>query len=159
MMASVGRNRVEFELNGEAVAVEGPDPRESLGEYLRRGRGLSGLQLSCKQGGCGACTVLLSGLQGKDAGSDHRAVNSCLVPLCSVDGKKVITVEGVGSVRTGLHPIQSVVVDHHGTQCGFCTPGMVHFLPHLTISSTFFTLITASIVFRLSCVLELYTSH
>ncbi|KAG0611483.1 hypothetical protein M758_7G144100 [Ceratodon purpureus] len=124
-MPSFGRNRVEFELNGEVVAVEEPDPRVSLGEYLRSERGLSGLQLSCRQGGCGACTVLLSGLEGKDGGLDHRSVNSCLVPLCSVDGKKVTTVEGVGSVKAGLHPIQSTIVEYHGTQCGMCTPGMV----------------------------------
>lgn len=130
-MASVGRNRVEFELNGEAVAVEGPDPRASLGEYLRSERGLSGLQLACRQGGCGACTVLLSGLEAQDGEFDHRPVNSCLVPLCSVDGKKVTTVEGVGSVKAGLHPVQSAIVDFHGTQCGFCTPGMVRFLQNL----------------------------
>jgi xanthine dehydrogenase/oxidase len=124
-MPSVGRNRVEFELNGEVVAVEGPDPRVSLGDYLRGERGLSGLQLSCRQGGCGACTVLLSGVETTHAGSDHRPVNSCLVPLCSVDGKKVTTVEGVGSVKAGLHPIQSAIVEYHGTQCGMCTPGIV----------------------------------
>jgi hypothetical protein len=57
--------------------------------------------------------------------SIHKPVNSCLVPLCSVDGKKVTTVEGIGSVKKGLHPVQTAIVEHHGTQCGFCTPGMV----------------------------------
>ena len=129
-MPSFGRNRVEFELNGESISVENPDPAASLGEFLRDGRGLLGLQLACKQGGCGSCTVLLSDFDPtkntiSSLPSIHKPVNSCLVPLCSVDGKKVTTVEGIGSVKKGLHPVQTAIVKHHGTQCGYCTPGMV----------------------------------
>ena len=129
-MPSFGRNRVEFELNGESISVENPDPIASLGEFLRDDRGLLGLKLSCKQGGCGSCTVLLSDFEPTEnktssLSSIHKPVNSCLVPLCSVDGKKVTTVEGIGSVKKGLHPVQTAIVEHHGTQCGYCTPGMV----------------------------------
>ncbi|CAM6125267.1 unnamed protein product [Calypogeia fissa] len=137
-------NEISFVLNGELVTVEDPDPSLSLGDFLRRERGLKGLQQPCRQGGCGACTVLLSsppefhaktGAGGGDGGSEksgagaklpfHRPVNSCLRPLCSVDGMTVTTVEGVGNTKTGLHPVQEQLVKANGTQCGFCTSGMI----------------------------------
>jgi xanthine dehydrogenase iron-sulfur cluster and FAD-binding subunit A len=129
-------DEISFVLNGEYVTVEDPDPSLSLGDYLRRDRRLKGLQLPCRQGGCGACTVLLSSpaefhSKGWGGGAKfpvHRPINSCLRPLCSVDGMAVTTVEGVGSTKSGLHPVQEKIVKSNGTQCGFCTPGMVSFL-------------------------------
>lgn len=126
-------NEISFVLNGEKVSVEEPDPSLSLGDFLRRERGLKGLQLPCRQGGCGACTVLLSAppefhATGGGGGAQfpvHRPVNSCLRPLCSVDGMTVTTVEGVGTTKAGLHPVQQQLVKANGTQCGFCTTGMV----------------------------------
>ncbi|KAJ8629945.1 hypothetical protein MRB53_023268 [Persea americana] len=82
--------------------------------------GLQGLQMPCKQGGCGACTVLIS----FDAAA-YANVRSCLMPLCSVDGMHLTTIEGVGSLKTGLSSVQQAIVDHNGAQCGFCTLGMV----------------------------------
>lgn len=125
-------NEISFVLNGELVTVEDPDPTLSLGDFLRYERGLKGLQQPCHQGGCGACTVLLSSppeFHATGGGGAklpvHRPINSCLRPLCSVDGMTVTTVEGVGTTKTGLHPLQEQLVRANGTQCGFCSPGMV----------------------------------
>lgn len=74
--------------------------------------------------GCGACTVMISQLNSNGI-VEHRSVNACLAPLCSVDGCAVVTVEGIGSTRAGLHPVQERIAALHGSQCGFCTPGIV----------------------------------
>jgi xanthine dehydrogenase/oxidase len=164
-MPSFTKSHVQFELNGEHVTVEEPDPKAVLGDYLRLERGLTGLQMSCRQGGCGSCTVILSPIRcsssdssssssGKKKKNDavhvaaanhaddddeplkHRPVNACLLPLCSVDGKRVTTVEGIGSTKHGLHPVQQAIVKHNGTQCGFCTPGMVMSMYGLVINNS-----------------------
>ncbi len=85
--------------------------------------GLTGTKLGCGEGGCGACTVMVSWLQ--EGMVIHAAVNACLAPLPSVDGMAVTTVEGIGSTRTQLHPVQERIARAHGSQCGFCTPGFV----------------------------------
>lgn len=89
--------------------------------------GLTGPKLGCGEGGCGACTVLVS--QCVDIHSqrlEHRTVNACLTPICSVEGCHVVTVEGLGSVSpSNLHPVQSRMAEFFGSQCGFCTPGIV----------------------------------
>ncbi|KAI8505452.1 hypothetical protein Bbelb_166410, partial [Branchiostoma belcheri] len=77
---------------------------------------LTGAKLGCGEGGCGACTVMVS---------SHLAVNACLAPICSLHGAAVTTVEGIGSTRTRLHPVQERLAKAHGSQCGFCTPGIV----------------------------------
>eukprot|EP00300_Choanocystis_sp_HF-7_P021075 c20731_g1_i2.p1 GENE.c20731_g1_i2~~c20731_g1_i2.p1 ORF type:complete len:1155 (+),score=277.93 c20731_g1_i2:26-3490(+) len=109
-------------VNGKKHAIAQPDPTVTLLEYLR-GLGLSGTKLGCGEGGCGACTVMVSHFDG-DA-IIHRSVNACLAPLCSLDGMHVITVEGIGNSRDGLHPIQARMAQCHASQCGFCTPGIV----------------------------------
>lgn len=129
------RASVSFLLNGAPVEVHDPDPSETLLQYLRRSAHLKGTKGVCLQGGCGACTVLLSspapvalpapGEGGAEPSVSHRAVNSCLRPLCSVDGMSVTTVEGVGSTTTALHPVQQQMVDHNASQCGYCTSGFV----------------------------------
>ncbi len=88
---------------------------------------LTGSKLGCGEGGCGACTVLVSRCIDRHSGEiEHRTVNGCLAPLCSVDGCHVITVEGLGSVtESNLHPTQSRLAELFGSQCGFCTPGVV----------------------------------
>ncbi|KAJ4762776.1 Xanthine dehydrogenase/oxidase [Rhynchospora pubera] len=96
----------------------------TLLEYLRD-IGLTGTKLGCGEGGCGACTVMAS-FYDQDAGkSMHYAINACLAPLYSVEGMHIITVEGVGDSKFGLHPIQESLVKAHGSQCGFCTPGFI----------------------------------
>ncbi|XP_021278029.1 xanthine dehydrogenase 1-like isoform X1 [Herrania umbratica] len=96
----------------------------TLLEYLRD-VGLTGTKLGCGEGGCGACTVMISHYDRKLKKCVHYAVNACLAPLYSVEGMHVITVEGVGNHKRGLHPIQKSLERYHGSQCGFCTPGFI----------------------------------
>ena len=123
---------ISFLLNGELTTVSDPDPSVMLSDYIRNVANLKGTKVSCNQGGCGACTVVMSPMgaakDGNNSGAidglTHRTINSCLRPLCSVDGMSVTTVEGVGS-QGNLHQVQKQLVKHNGSQCGFCTPGMV----------------------------------
>lgn len=96
----------------------------TLLEYLRD-IGLTGTKLGCGEGGCGACTVMVSYFDENLKKCVHYAVNACLAPLYSVEGMHVITVEGIGNRRNGLHPIQESLALSHGSQCGFCTPGFI----------------------------------
>ncbi|XP_058199349.1 xanthine dehydrogenase 1-like isoform X1 [Rhododendron vialii] len=96
----------------------------TLLEYLRD-IGLPGTKLGCGEGGCGACTVMVSYFDHNLKKCMHYAVNACLAPLYSVEGMHVITVEGVGNRRNGLHPVQESLAQLHGSQCGFCTPGFI----------------------------------
>jgi xanthine dehydrogenase/oxidase len=122
--AATYSGRLIFGLNGERVVIDDPDPSVLLVDYLH-GVGLTGTKVGCGQGGCGACTVMLSRRDPATGHPVHSAVNSCLRPLCAVDGMMVTTVEGIGSVREGLDPVQHGIVANNGSQCGFCTPGFV----------------------------------
>ena len=117
-------NQLVFWLNGGKVVIPDPDPAILLVEYLH-GIGLTGTKVGCGQGGCGACTVMLSHHDALTSEPVHRAVNACLRPLCAVDGMMVTTTEGIGNVHEGLDPAQYCIAAHNGTQCGFCTPGFV----------------------------------
>src|SRR5207253_5347236 len=86
-------------------------------------RGLWGTKIGCEEGGCGACSVMLS-RRTKD-GMDHRSINSCLRPLVALADTEVTTVEGIGNLHDGLDPVQHRIAVYNGTQCGFCTPGFV----------------------------------
>ncbi|KAG0458419.1 hypothetical protein HPP92_023576 [Vanilla planifolia] len=96
----------------------------TLLQYLRD-VGLTGTKLGCGEGGCGACTVMVSDYDRSAKKSVHYAVNACLAPLYSVEGMHVITVEGLGCYQSGLHPVQESLAQAHGSQCGFCTPGFL----------------------------------
>lgn len=98
---------------------------------------LTGSKLGCGEGGCGACTVLVSQCVDHQSGRiEHRTVNACLAPVCSVDGCHVITVEGIGSVsKSNLHPVQSRLAEMFGSQCGFCTPGIIMSMYGMVTSS------------------------
>jgi carbon-monoxide dehydrogenase small subunit len=104
---------VSFTVNGEdrTVAVE---PRRTLADALREDCGLTGTHLGCEHGVCGACTVLV----------DDAPVRSCLMFAVQAEGAKIRTVEGLADGDT-LHPLQQAFWDHHGLQCGFCTPGFL----------------------------------
>src|SRR5581483_10694233 len=112
----------EFTLNGRVVRVENQSPNTTLLEYLR-GIGQTGSKEGCAEGDCGACSVAMvdRDAQGKLC---YRAINSCLVPLPLLAGREVVTVEGVAADGR-LHPVQQAMVDCHGSQCGYCTPGFV----------------------------------
>ncbi|KAL2135924.1 hypothetical protein VTI74DRAFT_6307 [Chaetomium olivicolor] len=114
---------LRFYLNGTRVVLDEIDPEVTLLEYLR-GIGLTGTKLGCGEGGCGACTVVVSQYNPTTKQIYHASVNACLAPLASVDGKHVITVEGIGNVKRP-HPAQERVAKGNGSQCGFCTPGIV----------------------------------
>lgn len=116
---------LRFYLNGTKVVIDSVsiDPEITLLEYLR-GIGLTGTKLGCAEGGCGACTVVVSQLNPTTQKVYHASVNACLAPLVSVDGKHVITVEGIGNVKNP-HPAQERIAKAGGSQCGFCTPGIV----------------------------------
>ena len=117
---------ITFRLNDELVTLTNPHPTALLVDFLRSPAvGLTGTKLVCGEGGCGACTVLLTRLDPNTGTVEHRPVNSCLHPLCSLDGQAVTTVEGLGSTRQGLHPVQERIARRNGSQCGFCTPGWV----------------------------------
>jgi len=105
---------VEFQLNGRAVIVEIPAHLRLI-DLLRDTLGENGTKEGCGEGECGACTVLVNG----------RVVNSCLFPAPEVDGAEVLTIESLMQGAAKLSPIQQAYLDNGGTQCGFCTPGMV----------------------------------
>jgi xanthine dehydrogenase small subunit len=110
MMESV----IRFQLNGCAVEVVVP-PAMSLQSVLRDVLGLTGTKDGCREGECGACTVLVDG----------EAINSCLVPICQIAGTKVTTIEVFGMEQNPPHPLVKAFIETGAVQCGFCTPGMV----------------------------------
>ncbi|KAL1969506.1 hypothetical protein VTN77DRAFT_8944 [Rasamsonia byssochlamydoides] len=114
---------IRFYLNGTKVVLDNVDPELTLLEYLR-GIGLTGTKLGCAEGGCGACTVVVSYINPTTKKLYHASVNACLAPVVSVDGKHVITVEGIGNVKKP-HAVQQRIAVGNGSQCGFCTPGIV----------------------------------
>eukprot|EP00045_Choanoeca_perplexa_P015367 m.192536 g.192536 ORF g.192536 m.192536 type:complete len:1321 (+) comp16963_c0_seq4:154-4116(+) len=116
---------MEFWVNGQHVIEANPDPTMTLLTYLRNTLHLTGAKLACGEGGCGACTIMVSDVDQEKFKPRHRAVNGCLAPLMSMDGLAVTTVEGIGSIETRLHPVQRAIADNFGSQCGFCTPGIV----------------------------------
>nr|XP_056717282.1 aldehyde oxidase 3-like [Euleptes europaea] len=118
-------NGLIFFVNGKKVIERCADPEELLLNYLRKGLRLTGTKYGCGIGGCGACTVMVSTYDPDSKKIRHFPANSCLLPLCSLHGAAVTTVEGVGNTKTKLHPIQERLAKCHGSQCGFCTPGMV----------------------------------
>ncbi|XP_065807945.1 xanthine dehydrogenase/oxidase [Labrus bergylta] len=120
-----GSDQLILFVNGKKIVERNADPEMTLLTYLRRKLGLTGTKLGCAEGGCGACTVMLSRYQTHTQQLLHYAVNACLAPLCSLHLVAVTTVEGIGSVARELHPVQERIAMAHGSQCGFCTPGIV----------------------------------
>lgn len=110
---------VTFLLNEESVTLRDVDPTVTLLDWLRETRGLCGTKEGCNEGDCGACTVMVTGARGA------RALNACILFLPQLDGTAVRTVEGLSGPEGALHPVQQAMIDHHGSQCGFCTPGFV----------------------------------
>lgn len=110
---------IAFLLNGTPVRIEGEAPTRTLLDWLREVRGLAGTKEGCNEGDCGACTVMVT----DESGS--RALNACILFLPQLHGKAVRTVEGISGPSGEMHPVQAAMVAHHGSQCGFCTPGFV----------------------------------
>ncbi|MEO0913920.1 MAG: xanthine dehydrogenase small subunit [Pseudomonadota bacterium] len=114
---------IRFLLNGAPVTLTDPEPTATLLDWLREERGLTGTKEGCNEGDCGACTVTVSALE--EGHLTHRALNACILFLPQLHGRAIRTVEGIASPEGALHPVQQAMVDHHGSQCGFCTPGIV----------------------------------
>lgn len=113
---------IQFLLDDALRQVDGLAPETSLLDYLRTQLGRTGTKEGCASGDCGACTVVLAEPEGE--GLRYRAVNACITPLGAVHGRQLITVESLAEGQR-LHPVQQAMVDCHGAQCGFCTPGIV----------------------------------
>ncbi|XP_065173832.1 xanthine dehydrogenase-like isoform X2 [Atheta coriaria] len=114
-----------FYVNGKKIVEKNVNPEWTLLMYLRNKLSLCGTKLGCGEGGCGACTVMISKYDRNALKVKHYPVNACLAPVCSMHGLAVTTVEGIGSTITKLHPVQERIAKAHGSQCGFCTPGIV----------------------------------
>jgi carbon-monoxide dehydrogenase small subunit len=103
----------KLHVNGVEYEIEHL-PHETLGQVLNKRLGLVGVRISCEEGECGSCTVLMDG----------KPVTSCMVLAIQAEGKEILTIEGLGTYDD-LHPIQQAFIDEHGFQCGFCTPGFI----------------------------------
>lgn len=110
---------ITFHLNGNPVSLKDVAPTTTLLDWLREDRGLTGTKEGCNEGDCGACSVMVT-----DASGSH-ALNGCILFMPQLHGKHVTTVEGLATPGGPLHPAQEAMITHHGSQCGFCTPGIV----------------------------------
>jgi len=105
---------IRFTLNGDTVSAS-VLPSQAATQLLRETFGLTGTKIGCGEGECGACTILV----------DREAMNSCLFPAALLDGREVVTIEGIDAAEGSLHPVLRAFVDAGAVQCGFCTPGMI----------------------------------
>src|SRR3954465_1061185 len=121
-MTAATSDNFEFILNGERVLVEGVAATTTLLEWLG-GSGPAGSKCGCAEGDCGACTVAIVERDGTGQAT-YRAINSCIALLPMAAGREIVTVEGFACGDT-LHPVQAAMVEHSGSQCGYCTPGIV----------------------------------
>ncbi|PSU35667.1 xanthine dehydrogenase small subunit [Photobacterium lutimaris] len=122
---------IKFLLNQELRQEERLSPNMTVLNYLRTVVNKTGTKEGCGSGNCGTCTVVLAELTNDDQLS-YRAINACTVFVSALHGKQLITVEALQEQDGSLHPVQQALVDHHGSQCGFCTPGIIMSLFALT---------------------------
>jgi xanthine dehydrogenase small subunit len=122
---AVSSQTLRFVLNGRVECLDKPSPTLTVLDYLRDVAGLKGTKEGCAEGDCGACTVVLGELAEGGRRMAYRAVNSCIRFLPTLDGKELVTVEDLRQPSGAAHPVQQSMIDHHASQCGFCTPGFV----------------------------------
>ncbi len=116
---------IRFILDGDIIELDEVDPTRTVLQFLREDLGRTGTKEGCAEGDCGACTVVLAELTGSGDDIRLRPVNACIQFLGTLDGKELITVESLARGNAGLHPVQAAMIEQHGSQCGFCTPGFV----------------------------------
>ena len=124
---------IEFILNDQDISTSQP-PGTTVLDFVRYHKNLKGTKIGCREGDCGACTVLVGELVGDDV--KYRTMTSCLMPLANAAGKHVVTVEGINPPEGSLTPVQQAMVDESGTQCGFCTVGFVMSLTGFCVDET-----------------------
>jgi len=113
-MEAVNKKWIHIVVNSQKHEIE-VRPNELLVDVLRERLRLTGTKVGCEAGDCGACTVLIKG----------KPTLSCLTLAIECQGKEILTIEGLGDISTGLHPLQRAFVEHYALQCGFCTPAMI----------------------------------
>ena len=116
-------NFISFVRKDRIVEIKNPDPNETLLNYIRIKLKKTGTKEGCAEGGCGACTVVVGELINNEI--KYKAINSCITLLPTIQGKQLILVEDLISKDGSLHQVQKAMVNYHGSQCGFCTPGFV----------------------------------
>lgn len=124
-MVADSRTEIRFVLDGEVIEIGNVDPTRTVLQYLREDLGKIGTKEGCAEGDCGACTIALAEIDSSGERLQVRAINSCIQFLPTLDGKELITVESLRGADGALHPVQQAMVDWHGSQCGFCTPGFI----------------------------------
>ena len=129
-------NTVRFVLDGQIVEAQGARRTTTVLDYLREQMHRTGTKEGCAEGDCGACVVMVGSLNAAGTGVDYLPVNSCIQLLPTLDGKSVKTVESLQNADGTLHPVQEAMVACHGSQCGFCTPGIVMSLVNLVQVNT-----------------------
>ena len=116
-------NAIKFVWNNKILKIDNPDPNETLLNFIRLKIKKTGTKEGCAEGGCGACTVVLAELKKNDL--TYKAINACISFVTILQDKQLIIVEDLLNNKGFLHPVQKAMVDYHGSQCGFCTPGFV----------------------------------
>ena len=116
-------SNIDFVYQNRIFKIKNPDSNETLLNYIRTKLKKTGTKEGCAEGGCGACTVVLGELKNNEI--NYRAINSCITFITTLQGKQLILVEDLISKEGSLHPVQQAMVNYHGSQCGFCTPGFV----------------------------------
>ena len=116
-------NIIKFILNDKIQEIHNPDPNETILNYIRLRLKKTGTKEGCAEGGCGACTIVIGEL--KKNNIIYKAINSCIAFTPSLEGKQLLVIEDLMLKNGSLHPVQSAMVNYHGSQCGFCTPGFV----------------------------------
>lgn len=117
-------NRLSFRLNDQLVEVDGISPSTTLLNFIRDHKDLCGTKEGCDEGDCGACSVVMESVD-KEGQPVWRTINSCLVLMPMVQGRRIFTVEGLAAQQQGAHPVQERFAACHGSQCGYCTPGFI----------------------------------